>query len=456
MSVETKPSQPTTQQPAPFDADRILDVLDARMDDFKYAMDGAQAEGRTDKSAEINWDRDGAISRTINRFGPEGRSTEEYVQYLRDMADQKQIRIASGALSEREARQQSEALKELLDTVRMIETDAANPEPGNKRLEGYRARQAKEMAEKTAAMNTADRVNSAAEADEIRAEFGLDTEKEKAELIDEVIKTCGANFFTAWPRSLAPEGSSGGFVEKPDARFLKPTSFNGVSPSMLFLTGAHNYFSNYPENKNKHIDQSMADKGITEVVYFAPVETDITEQRTTYTEERQGGVMGFGAKTVQVPKHESVVVGKQPTKLSEMVRDGGDENCVRLSYTISSRDQERRYDYQATDSRGGQTLNAEILLPERLAVKISEMVREDPSFMHDLIDQLAIRDMNIPEDVWRNGAGDANGYPLRPPYEKWRETDGGKSKMYIVEQAQIAEEMAQGTVDFNPNFVVEY
>lgn len=451
MLTEAKQPQPDPQQPAMFDADRMLDLLEAKTDSYLSMVNEAKNNGIKDQTAETGFDRMSGYQDIIQRHPADGKTPRQYLEFLKEVAKRK-----TDELQEHPNDRRAAELEMITGAIGFVESDLMRPGVNNDVVRSHRERQRRSEEQRVEGLKLADETASAQQINEVRAEAGLDKEQEKKELIDEVVKICGANFFTAWPKSVAPEGTSGGFFEKQDNRFLKPQKYNGVTPRMKFLTGADNFRSKYPEHGHKSIDQSMGDLGITEVLYLEPAEEAVTESRITYEEQKQGGILGFGAKTVQVPKTERVVTGTRNVAMSEQVKGGNNEACYRLSYTTSSRDQNRRYDYQATDGRNGQTFNAEILLPEDLAIKVVAMIRDDPNFLHSLIDELAIRDMHIPEEVWREGAADANGHPLRPPYEKWRETDGGKSKLYLVEKAQIQEQIEQSTVDFDPRFVVEY
>lgn len=454
MSVETPQPQQTPQPPKTFDTDRITDVLDARIDSAQAKIDQASATDATDTYATTEWDSIARVNDTIIRFpAADGITPSQYLEHLEGIAQKKKDELEASKGDSRDRR--AAELRALTDTIIFVSSDMIDPRQNDDLLRSYRVKQQEATKTRLTDLKTADQNTSAQQADSVRTEAGLDKEQQKKELIDEVVKVCGANFFTSWPWSMDKDGHAG-FNEKADSKFLSPRGFNGVTPRINFLTGAENYFSKYPEHKNRMIDQSLADRGITEVLYLEPVEEAVTESRTTYEDKKQGGVLGLGTKTIKVPKTEQVVTGKRSVPMSELVKSGGDAACYRLCYTTSSRDQDRRYNYNGHDKRPGQTLNAEILLPEKLAVKVVAMVREDPDFLHQLIDELAIRDIGIPEDMWREGAGDANGQPLRPPYEEWRATDSGRSRLYMVEKSQIQEQIDQGNVDFDPNFVIEY
>jgi len=46
---------------------------------------------------------------------------------------------------------------------------------------------------------------------------------------------------------------------------------------------------------------------------------------------------------------------------------------------------------------------------------------------------------------------------MKPPYEKWREMTGGKSKIYALNKNEIdSDQLKQGTNEFDNKFVVEY
>lgn len=448
--VVVQPGQQPKTPPPPFDKDRMIDVCDSQMEDYLADSNQSKEDGREDAVAIAGFDRTDSYRQVIAQTSSEGMTSQEYIDSLKANAERR-----AAELKEHPNDRRAAELKAISGTIRFLENDLAKPQINDLRVATYRQRQSEAAKSKLEGMKTADQTTATTQIDAVRKEAGLDREAEKRGLIDQVVKACGARVHTALPKSLSDSGY-GGFYDKSSSK-LSGKDNSGIKQKLEFLTGSNYYLSKHPEFKHTTIDQSMPRKGITEVLYIAPVEETVYENRTTYTEEKRGGVLGVGAKTVQVPKQERVASGTHELSTSDVVKNGDRTPCYRLVYSTTNNDPgDQKYHYQAQEQRFGQIFSAEIFLPKALAEKVSATVREDPAFLHRVIDAIATQDVGIPKDQWENGAGDANGHPLRPPYDKWRETDGGKSKLYMVEQSQIQAELDQGTVDFDPKFVINY
>jgi len=448
---ERQPPQQEDQTEEPFDSDRIQDIFIAHEDRFNTEISKAREFDHHDMAAESGSALFNDYLRIIQGYPPNNKTTEEYISFLKQKRAEK--------IDQRKKRQSTRLeneIESLRSLIKFLQEDLNNPSANNSVRIEYQQQQAEIARKNNEALMKEESAKTEEQLENTRAEIENDNEREKQELINEIIETCGSTAYTSWPKSLAPEKSSGGFANKSDENISSPSSADNIPGKLRFLTGHNNYASNFPENRTLSIDQAMANKGVTEVVYLEPVEENITREETTHVDEYRPGILGFGGRKVQVPKTEFITTGKRQIPMSEKTKNGDDTPSWRLLYSTTSNDFDRHYEYKDYSNRTGNTLSAEIILPEKLAKKLNQIVRKDPEFIHRLIDELMIRDLQVPKEVWESGSGDAQGHPMRPPYEKWRQADGGKSKIYVVERSEIEDAIDNGTVDYNPEFIIEY
>lgn len=297
------------------------------------------------------------------------------------------------------------------------------------------------------------------------------TEQEQKErrLIDQVLAKCGARISFDMPNGFGDEGGAGGFKIKSDEKIIVPDDggraglrgrIMGNLDTAVDFNGYQTSPSRREERSNLRVNSSadyMAAKGISEFVYIEPVTESTYEQRTKMVDEETSGFMGLGKKVIQVPKTESVKVGERPVATREKIANGENEPCYRLVYTLTpTQDQSNKY-LCLGSLRTGQTCDVEIFLPQGHAEAVLRAVRQDPTFVHRLVEEVVIKDIGVPEEWWRKGE-EVQGVltPTRPPYEKWREMSGGKSRMYVVEKSEIQDQINQGMTEFDDRFVKEY
>lgn len=295
------------------------------------------------------------------------------------------------------------------------------------------------------------------------------TEQEQKErrLIDQVLAKCGARINFDMPNGFGDGGGAGGFKIKSDEKIIASDDggFSGIRGRMIANLDTAVNFDGYQTSPSRREERSnlrvnspadyMAAKGISEFVYIEPVTESTYEQRTKMVDEETSGFMGFGKKVIQVPKTESVKVGERPVVTREKIANGDNEPCYRLVYTLTPSDEQKEEYKTVQGSRGGQTCDIEMFIPQGQAHAILRAVRHDPTFMHRLVGEIAVKDLNIPEEWWDKGWEGRNS-PVKPPYEKWREMSGGKSRMYVVEKSEIQDQINQGTNEFDQKFVKEY
>lgn len=83
--------------------------------------------------------------------------------------------------------------------------------------------------------------------------------------------------------------------------------------------------------------------------------------------------------------------------------------------------------YKHTQSRGGQHLLVEIILPESVAGEVMKRVGQNPLLIRGVVESY-ISTLGAGAAEWHTGRG--IDYPLRPPYEQWDAADG-VARFYI-------------------------
>ena len=74
-----------------------------------------------------------------------------------------------------------------------------------------------------------------------------------------------------------------------------------------------------------------------------------------------------------------------------------------------------------------------IALPESLARKALAAMKENPALVREMVDRVRRDMLNVSDEDWERGTAHNSGYPLKPPYETWRDQAGGAAKMYFEE-----------------------
>lgn len=391
------------------------------------------------KGAKLNADKFDNISKVLDVYGAREITDEKLLSMLEQRTTQLNDRMdkISDKNSEHYIRLEKE-LQGVLDADDFVRRESAHPtseaqlQSMNQRLEiakkEQESRQSQRGPEKTIDM----------------------VENKHKELLDRVIKECGVEMSVNIPAEFSPK-KNGGYNLLADKKVANPSESNagiggqGVVGSIM---GVGRTYQNA-------LGDFLGSKGITEAVYVQPNTRIIYENKTDYTEQEEGGFLGFGKKKVQVPKQRQVTVGEKPITMAETTKGGNSEESVKLFYTITPSFEQANLYKDFNVSRGNSMLDMTIDMPKSVAQEILEVSRKNPQFIHELVDLVALKDMNLPEDAWKTSS-DKNINPLRPPYEKWREMTGGKSKMYIVQKSEIADKLKNGTPDFDEKFVVEY
>lgn len=435
---------------------RLMDIVDANIDEL--ASDIKEAEEKEDKDLidylNEEFDKHTRIKNVLSRYQSQNVTVLEFFSLLHkaeDMQGSKRAEIIRDTPSDEKDETYQKKLKKItdsrnaiIDTLFLIRADQRNPDKNNAKL--------KESYEKQSNINAqnkeSDSKNSQKKIDDIRAELGIENEKAEQELIDETVEK-GAITLGA---SLLPEMKPGklggsGYLELKDDKTLSD------QPRALSSIGLPTKFTQEQFNNMPH---SFGDKGITEVIYLEkPMKEDIYKTETTYVDKEEGGFLGFGKKTVKVPKEEIVVTGQRNISMKKMSKTGNEENCQRLCYSTSAFDTERKLsDAYKEYSHREQYLAFEMLLPESLANKIIEQTRKNPEFFHKLIEAVTIKDIGISKEDWFEGKNN-HGAPLRPPYEEWKKIVG-EGRMYVMKETEREEVEKKTGLGFSEDCVLKY
>ncbi len=239
-----------------------------------------------------------------------------------------------------------------------------------------------------------------------------ESKERETELINEIMKEGGGLFFMALPPEYSPNKRLG-FQSVYDSR----TSKNIVDPR---------YQS----------PDFMMEQEIDEFVSLKPKEIDESIKKET----PQKGL--FGRRKPSKIEFEQV---SRSANLNELIENGKDEPAYELTYV--AKDSRNEQTYITADGRYGNMLLIRILLPKSLAQEALAQIKENPKFVREMADRLAVEHFNIPQKAWTEGDKNTKG-PLRPPYEKWK-NQKGKSKLYI-------DEPDQNRWEFNPDSLYEF
>jgi hypothetical protein len=158
-----------------------------------------------------------------------------------------------------------------------------------------------------------------------------------------------------------------------------------------------------------------------EAVAFTPVKT--MDTTLVYTERTVKTGMfrtekQTDAKEVDVPDSEHAVTMINPAT-------GESEPVILFQYAFSDQGKynpnsgEGNFRYREFNGgRGGNELKVALELPESVANRIKNLVKDQPELVRDLIKDLAIKRSNgaITQELWDHG-NNVNGNPVRPPYE---------------------------------------
>lgn len=133
----------------------------------------------------------------------------------------------------------------------------------------------------------------------------------------------------------------------------------------------------------------------------------------------------FRSKTVM---QEERVVTQEPASMSEIVKGGTDEGATVLVYYANSIEGAFEDFHRNFARRPGNYLYFQLFIPQSLAVRISETMKNDPVFVRKLVDSY-VRNKYSPKFV----ADEWDKY-TRPPYDTWDRNLGVNSKMLIVDR----------------------
>lgn len=391
------------------------------------------------KGAKLNADKFDGIGKVLDVYGSREMTGEKLLSMLEQRTTQLNDRMdkISDKNSEHYLRLEKE-LQGVLDADNFVRQEAAHP---TSEAQLQLLNQQLEMAKKEQESGQSQR----------GPESAIDmVENKYKELLDKVIKECGVEMIVNIPPEFSPK-NNGGYNLLTDKKVTNPSeSHMGIGGQVQ----VGNIMGVQRTSQNA-LGEFLGNKGITEAVYIQPNIQTIYETKTDYIDQEEGGFLGFGKKKIQVPKQRQVAVGEKPITMAEAIKGGSSEESVKLFYTITPSSEQANLYKDFNGSRGNSMLDMTIDMSKSMAREILEVSRKNPQFIHELVDLVALKDMNLPEDAW-NTSSDKNINPLRPPYEKWRQMSGGKSKMYIVEKSEIADKLKNGTPDFDEKFVVEY
>ncbi len=289
-----------------------------------------------------------------------------------------------------------------------------------------------------------------------RTETSSRERQEQEEIIAEVLKMGGVAVMTSMKSNELGKGEYAGFGTRLDRRWgaqIKAASASGAgevevpyAPKLIPID-AHQKGVPYG-----YAEDMFKQYQIDESVDLCPYTKKIV---TTHQEDRMaGGMKGlFGMKEqVTIKGSKDVAVAN----ISEVLPIDSKEPPFLLQYTAALDHNKTHKDYTG---RGGNVLAVQLILPESLARKAVKMTRLDPSFMRRLVEASLLQNTtSITEGGWKRGEGQ-NERPLRPPYESWREANGGKSRMYVRDQTAYPEgdpKQASPKLMFREGDIVEF
>lgn len=179
--------------------------------------------------------------------------------------------------------------------------------------------------------------------------------------------------------------------------------------------------------------KAMKDLGVNEFIDIRRETKAVIGERVIPGEETKSGILGFFGVTKKAP--DRVIrerTGSAPTKHAELVAGGSQENAVRFSYIVASKE-----NYQDSGGRHGKPLTFSMLLPETLAKQFEAEIGKDPSVMRSVVEQATkeklLKENNLDPSLWETPLG--KGTSPKPPYEQWdAEPNGGK--VYIQKEGQ--------------------
>lgn len=188
-------------------------------------------------------------------------------------------------------------------------------------------------------------------------------------------------------------------------------------------------------------EQDLAKMKITESLAVLPSEAAVyetemvTEQRAVSKPALWGLMQKQEVQSVQVPKQKFVRM--RPKLFSEYVPNGAAEPAYRFIYQAQddAGDILYREPYQGGARRA--QLSCNIVLPESIALKLLERIRNEPEIIGRIFQIAAERHFGMPQDAYERGTPDTDGKPLGPPYAAWRAKDGGSSRFYLLDLSKV-------------------
>ena len=202
----------------------------------------------------------------------------------------------------------------------------------------------------------------------------IEREKIEKEVLDAILRDGASQMHTSLRSEVLGKGYTG-LQTHVDKKFGSEARFS-VEPSFQKASGG---------SKESDIRKILNPLGINEVVDFNRVQEDVVEYRE-----------------VEVAK--SGLAGMLGQKEKRTVPDKTGTRTVMHSEKVAGGKQE--------------------------ALEPMELMKTDPAFVRKMVEQAMLKQQGIPEAAWKSGEKN-NGYPLRPPYEKWRAQHEGKSNVYV-------------------------
>jgi len=233
----------------------------------------------------------------------------------------------------------------------------------------------------------------------ISGEVKESREQLEQEVLEKILKESGVAIHTSLPSEYHPRGQAG-FTDKEDGRFKK---------DILEDAGSHGGYVTW-----------FFDKDLWNMDSF-----DNLDKMGMEFGDNIGDVLGRNNIT------EAVGIAPVEGKMKDVVRGGKSEAVSRFMYAADAWGMDTP-GYKDYSGRDGQLFSLDCILPQKTADMLLERINENPAFVREVVKQLMINNLQIPEKAWEQGDAHTNGYPLRPPYEKWAEHNGGVAKMYVV------------------------
>jgi len=183
------------------------------------------------------------------------------------------------------------------------------------------------------------------------------------------------------------------------------------------------------QEKMRINDVKLKQEGINEFVSIEPM---IRSEKVVKTRPKKG-LFGLVNTTEQYYEEQSRQVNH-----NEIIKGGENEPAVMLNYEVQDSDLDKT-DYMKYFKLG-------IPLPVSLAEVVANKIKEDPTFIRKIAEEMITKKLGISKMVWEHGVRGDDFMPMKPPYEAWRKNKGF-SKIYYQEGLPSK---------FNPNNVFKF